>query len=155
MNTASNICISYSEMWHLRADTTQEGKVARPLQIPCLQIEPLGLGSLRNQLVTDAPCRFVLDETDGRAARTFNQASTLGAVLDMVTDRRGSASAEAACMHSGGLSRSILRRSSCEGGSFRPTVATTVKAFAQLDEACVIMSTAMTLRSLMQFDQRY
>lgn len=54
---------------------------------------------LRNQLVTDAPCRFVLDETDGRAARTFNQASTLGAVLDMVTDRRGSASAEAACVH--------------------------------------------------------
>lgn len=32
--------------------------------------------------------RFVLDETDGRAARTFNQASTLGAVLDMVTDRQ-------------------------------------------------------------------
>lgn len=32
--------------------------------------------------------RFVLDETDGRAARTFNQSSTLGAVLDMVTDRQ-------------------------------------------------------------------
>jgi hypothetical protein len=30
----------------------------------------------------------VLDETDGRAARTFNQSSTLGAVLDMVTDRQ-------------------------------------------------------------------
>lgn len=34
------------------------------------------------------PRSFVLDETDGRAARTFNQSSTLGAVLDMVTDRR-------------------------------------------------------------------
>lgn len=34
---------------------------------------------------------FVLDETDGRAARTFNQASTLGAVLDMVTDRLSTA----------------------------------------------------------------
>lgn len=32
-------------------------------------------------------CRFVCDELDGRAARTFNQASTFGAVLDMVTDR--------------------------------------------------------------------
>jgi phosphatidylglycerophosphate synthase len=31
--------------------------------------------------------RFVCDELDGRAARTFNQTSTLGAVLDMVTDR--------------------------------------------------------------------
>ena len=30
----------------------------------------------------------MLDETDGRAARTFNQSSTLGAVLDMVTDRQ-------------------------------------------------------------------
>ncbi|KAF8063667.1 PIS1 [Scenedesmus sp. PABB004] len=30
---------------------------------------------------------FVCDELDGRAARTFNQTSTLGAVLDMVTDR--------------------------------------------------------------------
>ena len=30
---------------------------------------------------------FVCDELDGRAARTFNQASTLGALLDMVTDR--------------------------------------------------------------------
>jgi CDP-diacylglycerol--inositol 3-phosphatidyltransferase len=34
---------------------------------------------------------FVLDETDGRAARTFNQSSTLGAVLDMVTDRLATA----------------------------------------------------------------
>jgi CDP-diacylglycerol--inositol 3-phosphatidyltransferase len=34
---------------------------------------------------------FVLDETDGRAARTFNQSSTLGAVLDMVTDRLSTA----------------------------------------------------------------
>jgi phosphatidylglycerophosphate synthase len=32
-------------------------------------------------------CRFVCDELDGRAARTFNQTSTMGAVLDMVTDR--------------------------------------------------------------------
>lgn len=30
---------------------------------------------------------FVCDELDGRAARTFNQTSTMGAVLDMVTDR--------------------------------------------------------------------
>lgn len=30
---------------------------------------------------------FVCDELDGRAARSFNQTSTLGAVLDMVTDR--------------------------------------------------------------------
>lgn len=30
---------------------------------------------------------FVCDELDGRAARTFNQCSTLGALLDMVTDR--------------------------------------------------------------------
>jgi len=32
-------------------------------------------------------CRFVCDELDGRAARTFDQTSTFGAVLDMVTDR--------------------------------------------------------------------
>ena len=32
-------------------------------------------------------CRFVADETDGRFARQYNQTSTLGAVLDMVTDR--------------------------------------------------------------------
>lgn len=32
-------------------------------------------------------CRFVADETDGRFARKYNQTSTLGAVLDMVTDR--------------------------------------------------------------------
>jgi CDP-alcohol phosphatidyltransferase len=31
--------------------------------------------------------RFVLDETDGRVARMLNQTSTLGIVLDMVTDR--------------------------------------------------------------------
>lgn len=31
--------------------------------------------------------RFALDETDGRAARAFNQTSTFGTVLDMVTDR--------------------------------------------------------------------
>jgi CDP-diacylglycerol--inositol 3-phosphatidyltransferase len=31
--------------------------------------------------------RFVCDELDGRAARAFNQTSTMGAVLDMVTDR--------------------------------------------------------------------
>lgn len=30
---------------------------------------------------------FVCDELDGRFARKFNQTSTLGAVLDMVTDR--------------------------------------------------------------------
>lgn len=30
---------------------------------------------------------FVCDELDGRAARTFEQSSTLGAVLDMLTDR--------------------------------------------------------------------
>jgi CDP-diacylglycerol--inositol 3-phosphatidyltransferase len=30
---------------------------------------------------------FVCDELDGRAARAFSQTSTLGAVLDMVTDR--------------------------------------------------------------------
>ncbi|KAF6261545.1 phosphatidylinositol synthase [Scenedesmus sp. NREL 46B-D3] len=30
---------------------------------------------------------FVCDDLDGRAARAFNQTSTLGAVLDMVTDR--------------------------------------------------------------------
>eukprot|EP00873_Tetraselmis_striata_P003046 jgi/Tetstr1/423310/TSEL_014008.t1 len=30
---------------------------------------------------------FALDETDGRAARAFNQTSTFGTVLDMVTDR--------------------------------------------------------------------
>jgi CDP-diacylglycerol--inositol 3-phosphatidyltransferase len=34
-----------------------------------------------------AVLRFVCDELDGRAARTFNQTSTMGAVLDMVTDR--------------------------------------------------------------------
>lgn len=32
-------------------------------------------------------CSFVADETDGRFARKYNQTSTLGAVLDMVTDR--------------------------------------------------------------------
>ncbi|KAL3157167.1 hypothetical protein ABBQ38_001407 [Trebouxia sp. C0009 RCD-2024] len=32
-------------------------------------------------------CRFVADETDGRFARKYDQTSTLGAVLDMVTDR--------------------------------------------------------------------
>ncbi len=32
-------------------------------------------------------CSFVCDELDGRFARKFNQTSTLGAVLDMVTDR--------------------------------------------------------------------
>ena len=36
--------------------------------------------------------RFVLDETDGRLARMFNQTSTFGAVLDMVTDRQGARS---------------------------------------------------------------
>ncbi len=30
---------------------------------------------------------FVCDELDGRFARMLNQTSTLGAVLDMVTDR--------------------------------------------------------------------
>lgn len=32
-------------------------------------------------------CSFVCDELDGRAARAFNQSSTFGAVLDMLTDR--------------------------------------------------------------------
>lgn len=36
-------------------------------------------------------CSFVLDELDGRAARAFNQSSTFGAVLDMVTDRLSTA----------------------------------------------------------------
>jgi hypothetical protein len=43
--------------------------------------------------------RFVCDELDGRFARKFKQTSTLGAVLDMVTDR---------CARRGGTS---LRRS--------------------------------------------
>ncbi len=34
-----------------------------------------------------AVCSFVADETDGRLARKYKQTSTLGAVLDMVTDR--------------------------------------------------------------------
>ncbi len=34
-----------------------------------------------------AVCSFVADETDGRLARKYHQTSTLGAVLDMVTDR--------------------------------------------------------------------
>ncbi len=34
-----------------------------------------------------AICSFVADETDGRLARKYKQTSTLGAVLDMVTDR--------------------------------------------------------------------
>lgn len=33
------------------------------------------------------PNSFVCDELDGRAARAFDQASTLGALLDMLTDR--------------------------------------------------------------------
>jgi CDP-alcohol phosphatidyltransferase len=42
----------------------------------------------------------VLDETDGRAARHFNQSSTLGAVLDMVTDRQAQLVALPAKQHS-------------------------------------------------------
>ena len=34
--------------------------------------------------------RFVCDDLDGRFARMLNQTSTLGIVLDMVTDRWGS-----------------------------------------------------------------
>ena len=36
-------------------------------------------------------CSFVCDELDGRFARMLNQMSTLGGVLDMVTDRQGPA----------------------------------------------------------------
>ena len=36
---------------------------------------------------TTTACSFVADETDGRLARKYSQTSTLGAVLDMVTDR--------------------------------------------------------------------
>jgi len=45
--------------------------------------------SVTKMLGCDVPdeCRFVCDELDGRAARTFEQSSTLGAVLDMLTDR--------------------------------------------------------------------
>lgn len=32
-------------------------------------------------------CRFVCDDLDGRFARMLKQNSTLGVVLDMVTDR--------------------------------------------------------------------
>ena len=39
------------------------------------------------ELIKDATCSFVADETDGRLARKYKQTSTLGAVLDMVTDR--------------------------------------------------------------------
>ncbi len=36
-----------------------------------------------------ARCRFVLDAVDGWFARLLQQTSTLGTVLDMVTDRCG------------------------------------------------------------------
>lgn len=42
----------------------------------------------RHHLFLFAAYSFVCDELDGRAARTFNQMSTFGAVLDMVTDRQ-------------------------------------------------------------------
>jgi phosphatidylglycerophosphate synthase len=57
----------------------------------CLQAEACK-ASISNLLPCKrCACRFVCDELDGRAARTFNQTSTLGAVLDMVTDRWGAA----------------------------------------------------------------
>ena len=44
-------------------------------------------GSISGAIVLGIACRFVCDELDGRFARMLNQATMLGQVLDMVTDR--------------------------------------------------------------------